>query len=344
MLIRNYVSLRSFNTFGVEASARYYTELDDLSQLYQLLNHEIFCTQPRLILGGGSNVLFVSDFEGLVVRVLLKGISVEAEDEHHVYLKAMAGENWDDFVTYCVGKNYGGLENLTMIPGNVGASPMQNIGAYGVEIKDTFNSLEAVEIETGILYTFNHADCRFGYRDSYFKQEGENRFIILSVIFRLTKANHKIHIQYGDVKQVLEDAGIQSPSISDVMVAIRQIRQSKLPDPAEIGNGGSFFKNPVLEPELFLQLREQWPAIPAYHDSISGRVKTAAGWLIDQAGWKGFTEGEAGVHPRQALVLVNYGNATGSQILNLAGKIKESVKVKFGIELETEVNIVGNDQ
>jgi UDP-N-acetylmuramate dehydrogenase len=341
MIFSQNISLKKYNTFGIEAIADYYTELDNLSQIPDLLGHELFVKQPMLVLGGGSNILFIENFKGLVIKVLLKGIDIVQQDDHYAYVKGMAGENWEDLVEYCISHQLGGLENLTLIPGCVGASPMQNIGAYGKEVKDTFHSLEALDIASGEIRSFTAEECRFGYRDSYFKQQGKNKFIILSVTFRLTRHGHILNIGYGDVKKVLEEQGVQEPGITDVMNAIRMIRQSKLPDPAEIGNSGSFFKNPVIDAERFEKLHGQWPDIPGYKDAVSGRVKTAAGWLIEKAGWKGFREGDAGVHPKQALVLVNYGTATGMQILNLANRIRLSVLDKFGIDLETEVNIIG---
>lgn len=339
MLIQKDVSLRSVNTFGIDAKAAFYAELthaEELSDVNYAIEQQ---NLALLLLGGGSNVLLANNFPGLVLRIMLKGISLEKKTPNHVFIRAMAGENWEDFVEYCVGNNWGGLENLTLIPGNVGTSPIQNIGAYGVELKDVFYSLEAYEIATGEIHTFYAPDCHFGYRNSFFKQEGKNKFIILSVCFRLTRQHHALNIHYGPVKAELENATITDPTLQDVMHAIQKIRRSKLPDPTELGNAGSFFKNPVLERHQLDVLKEQWPEIPAYEDG-AGKVKTAAAWLIEQAGWKGFRENDAGVHQNQALVLVNYGNASGRQILELAQKIQASVQHTFGILLEMEVNII----
>lgn len=339
MLIRKDVSLRSFNTFGIEANAALFAQLTHTEELTEIIGAIKQQDLSLLLLGGGSNVLLVNDFPGLVLQIMLKGIFLEKETKEHVFVKAMAGENWEEFVEYCVANNWGGLENLTLIPGNVGTSPMQNIGAYGVELKDVFHSLEAYEIATGEIHTFYAPDCHFGYRNSFFKQEGKNKYIILSVCFQLTRQYHTLNIHYGPVKAELENYGITTPGIKDVMQAIQNIRRSKLPDPTELGNAGSFFKNPLLDIQQMDELRKQWAGIPAYEDG-TGKVKTAAAWLIEQAGWKGFRENDAGVHQNQALVLVNYGNATGRQILELAQRIQTSVQETFGISLEMEVNVI----
>jgi len=340
MLVNKNVSLKEYNTFGVEATADYFVELSDVIQFPRLFTLIEQTDQPSLILGGGSNLLFTKErFKGLVIKNSLTGKSIVKETVDHVFVKAMAGENWDNFVSYCVLNNWGGLENLTMIPGNVGTSPMQNIGAYGVELKDVFFSLEALEISTGEIRIFFFEDCNFGYRDSYFKNEGKGRFIIVSVTFKLTKTQHQINADYGSVKDELKLRGVVKPGIRDVMNVINSIRQKKLPDPKELGNAGSFFKNPVLKKEDFQVLKRKWADLPAYPTS-GEYVKTAAGWLIEQAGWKGFREGDVGVHKNQALVLVNYGNAQGAQIQELAKNIQDSVFQKFGIELETEVNLI----
>ncbi len=340
MLIRENISLQRFNTFGIKADTRYYALIEDESQLALPLLKDILCNVPLLILGGGSNVLFVNDFSGLTLHVRLKGISIEKETPDHTYVRAMAGENWEQFVEYCVKNGWGGLENLTLIPGNVGTSPIQNIGAYGVELRDHFYSLEAYEMETGRVHTFYADDCSFGYRDSFFKKEGKGKFIILSVTFRLTTRNHQIVTHYGAIQQQLVQMQIQKPGIADVMNAVQQIRRSKLPDPDKLGNAGSFFKNPLIEPARFDKLLATFPDIPYYTDP-TGNVKIAAGWLIEAAGWKGFREGDAGVHEKQALVLVNFGNAEGKQIFQLAQRIRQSVWYQFGITLEPEVNLIG---
>lgn len=339
MVIKNDVSLRAFNTFGIEAHANSYIELTQLSQLEKIQPFFNNAAYPFLLLGGGSNILLTGDFKGVVARVRLKGITVVEQSSDHILVKAMAGENWEQFVEYCVHRGWGGLENMTMIPGNVGTSPIQNIGAYGSELKDVFHSLEAYELTTGTTHSFSASDCNFGYRDSFFKREGKNKFIILSVCFRLTRNHHNIRLQYGPVKAELEKMEIDEPKIVDVMNAIQNIRRSKLPDPQVLGNAGSFFKNPVLPLSQMEALALQWPGIPSYPDE-SGNKKTAAAWLIEKAGWKGFRRGDAGVHNQQALVLVNYGNATGNEIYHLAREIQHSVQQKFGVELEMEVNIV----
>lgn len=339
MYIKQNFSLLPFNTFGIDVKAAFFVAIKSTEDLLETLSREDLQSLPMLVLGGGSNVLFIKDFPGLVIRMETKGVEVLKQTPDKVYVKAMAGEDWEEFVEYCVARNWGGLENLTLIPGNVGTSPMQNIGAYGVEIKDVFHELQALEIATGKIVTFNREDCRFGYRNSFFKNEGKGKYIILSVVFCLTPDKHTLLLDYGTVKDELHERGITAPRIQDVRDVIRHIRQSKLPDPKELGNAGSFFKNPVLEAGQFAELQRQHPDIPSFSDA-SGKVKTAAAWLIDRAGWKGYREGNVGVHERQALVLVNYGGATGKQVLSLAEKIRESVKEKFGVALEMEVNAI----
>lgn len=340
MQVHDNISLKSFNTFGLDVTARYFAELQSTDQLEELTQLCPWKEHPFLVLGGGSNVLFAENFPGFVLRIATRGITVEKETADYVYVRAMAGEGWESFVEYCVARNLGGIENLTLIPGNVGTSPMQNIGAYGVELKDTFHSLEAFEIATGKIHTFNNADCRFGYRESIFKKEAKNKFIILSVCFRLTRNNHSLRTDYGAVKEQLLMQGVKTPGIKDVMTAIQHIRRSKLPDPKVLGNAGSFFKNPVMEEEDFQALVHRFPDMPSWK-SDTDRVKVPAAWLIERAGWKGYREGDAGVHHQQALVLVNYGKATGNELLELAGKVRNSVSEKFGVQLEPEVNIAG---
>ena len=339
MYIQQNISLLPFNTFGIDVKAAFFAAIKSTEDLLETLSIEDLQSLPMLVLGGGSNILFTTDFPGLVIRMETKGVEVFKQTPDKVYVKAMAGEDWEEFVEYCVARNWGGLENLTLIPGNVGTSPMQNIGAYGVEIKDVFHELQALEIATGKIVTFNREDCRFGYRNSFFKNEGKGKYIILSVVFCLNSDKHTLLLDYGTVKDELQSRGITAPRIQDVRDVIRHIRQSKLPDPKELGNAGSFFKNPVLDAGQFAELQRQHPDIPSFSDA-SGKVKTAAAWLIDRAGWKGYREGNVGVHERQALVLVNYGGATGKQVLSLAEKIRESVKEKFGVALEMEVNAV----
>ncbi|MDJ1471440.1 UDP-N-acetylmuramate dehydrogenase [Cytophagaceae bacterium DM2B3-1] len=333
-------SLKPFNTFGIEAQAHYLAKAEDIETLRDIITAEQFQNTPVLFLGGGSNVLFTKNyFEGLVVLMQIKGISVLKEDDTHVWLQVGAGEVWHEFVLECIKRNLGGVENLSLIPGTVGAAPMQNIGAYGVEIKDTFDSLEAVDRKTGQLRLFTNADCKFGYRESVFKHELKDQYIITSVTFRLVKNPTTYTISYGDIQKTLQEMEVQTPSLRTVSDAVIHIRQSKLPDPKQIGNAGSFFKNPVIPQDLFEQIQQQNPAIPSY-PAESGYVKIPAGWLIEQAGWKGFRVGNVGVHTRQALVLVNYGNGTGEEIRHLSEIIQTSVKERFGVLLHTEVNFI----
>lgn len=338
-ILRN-ISLKSYNTFGIDAGAAFFTELSDEKELPYLLNWIKKSNLPFYLLSGGSNVLFVDDFPGIVIHINIKGIKKIDETDDHVFIQAMAGENWEDFVELCLKNNWGGIENLTLIPGNVGTSPMQNIGAYGVEIKDSFHELKAVELKTGEIKSFHREQCRFSYRDSYFKNDGRDKYLILSVCFRLTRKNHVLNTTYGIINQELDQLGVKQPGLYDVANVIRSIRRSKLPDPAELGNAGSFFKNPLITQEQYNSLKSEYPEMPGFTDA-SGDVKTAAAWFIDKAGWKGYHEGDAGVHKRQALVLVNYGKATGNDILNLSEKIQKSVKEKFNVNLEREVNVVG---
>lgn len=310
-----------------------FTSLRELQQALAELPHEHF-----MFLGGGSNVLFTGDYEGLVLRNCIRGIEVVEENSDYVYLKAYSGENWHDLVMHCVAKNWGGIENLSLIPGTVGAAPMQNIGAYGVELEQVFISLEALNLNKFELETFTREQCAFGYRESVFKRELKGRYFIYSVTLRLEK-HPRIHAEYGDIRQVLNGRGIDSAdaTISDISRAVIEIRQSKLPDPKEIGNSGSFFKNPVITLEHFESLKKQYPDIKGF-EQYNG-VKVPAAWLIEQCGWKGKRIGNTGSHVRQALVLVNYGGATGGEVWQLAQDIIASVDAKFGIRLEPEVNI-----
>ena len=282
-------------------------------------------------------MLLTKNIEKLVVQLDLKGIIVNNTAKNEVFVTAEAGENWHEFVQWCISQNYGGLENLSLIPGNVGTSPIQNIGAYGVEIKDTFHQLEAIEIETGKLKTFTKEECNFGYRNSVFKNKLKGKYIIINVTFKLTKNHHNFNISYGAIKEFLKD--IEHPTLQNIALAVISIRESKLPDPEKIGNSGSFFKNPVISKTKFEKLQEKYPEIPHYIIS-DNEVKIPAGWLIEQSGFKGKRFGEAGVHEKQALVLVNYGNATGLEIYNLAQKIQKTIKSNFDIDLEIEVNVI----
>ncbi|MFD2573337.1 UDP-N-acetylmuramate dehydrogenase [Spirosoma soli] len=334
------VSLKSYNTFGINANARYWVDVSHEEDLKTLLQLTEFIDTPKLILGGGSNVLLCHDFDGLVVKISIQGIDVIREDENHIYVRAGAGVNWHEFVMFCVTHSYAGLENLSLIPGTVGAAPMQNIGAYGVELEQVFESLTAVHIPTGEQKTFTHSDCAFGYRESAFKRELKGQYIITSVTFQLDK-HPTFHTRYGAIQETLAEMGVtdENLSISAISQAVIRIRRSKLPDPAQIGNAGSFFKNPEIAKTQFDELKAEYPSLPGYPIG-EDKVKVPAGWLIEQAGWKGYRSGDAGVHTKQALVLVNYGSATGPDILALAKRVQESVLDKFGVIITPEVNVI----
>lgn len=336
MQIQYNISLKSYNSFGIDVAAKCLAGFSSLDDLEALLNEKPE-GEPFLILGGGSNVLFTRDFDGWVLRNELKGISLVKEDEDHIWVDASAGENWHGFVLYCISMGWAGIENLSLIPGNVGATPMQNIGAYGVEIKDVFESLEACSINDRTIHTFTKKDCKFGYRESVFKHALKNQFVITKVRFRLDK-KPVFKTSYGAIQQELETMGIKNLSIQAISNAVIRIRQSKLPDPAVVGNAGSFFKNPEIPTEKYMELKAQLPDLPGYPGKM-GLTKIPAGFLIEKAGWKGYREGDIGVHPKQALVLVNYGQANGAQIYALSEKIVNSVEGLFGISLEKEVNI-----
>ena len=338
MDIEENYALKSLNTFGLDVKARYFVAVKSVEELRTILADPMYGQLPRLVLGGGSNLLFTKDFEGIVIKMDIKGREKIKENDEHVWLKAGAGENWHQFVLYCIENNYAGLENLSLIPGTVGAAPMQNIGAYGVEIKDVFEVLEAVNIEDGTVRAFTNHECQFGYRHSIFKQEVKHQYIIVSATFRLNK-KPVFNTSYGAIQENLEKSGVETLSIKAISDAVIHIRQSKLPDPTKVGNAGSFFKNPSIEAGLFAQLKKAYPTIPGYVQP-DGLVKVPAGWLIEQCGWKGKTVGNAGVHADQALVLVNRGNAKGTEIKQLAEAVQASVQEKFGIALSPEVNIV----
>lgn len=330
------LNLKPYNTFGIAAKALHFSTFTDWRQLPELISAHP--NLPLLILGGGSNVLFTADFEGVVLRNEIKGIQKVAEDEAYVYVKSGAGEIWHEFVLYCITHHWSGLENLSLIPGSVGASPMQNIGAYGVEIKDVFHELSAYHIATGEIHQFDNQQCQFGYRESVFKRALKNQYIIIDVTFKLNKqANLKT--SYGAIQQELEKLKISEPTIQDISKAVIAIRQSKLPDPKVLGNAGSFFKNPVVSMQLFETIQEQYPEVSFYPISAT-EVKLAAGWLIEKAGFKGLKVGHCGVHEKQALVLVNYGGSTGQEILDLSTQIIEKIQQLFGLTLEREVNII----
>ena len=337
MNIQENISLKPYNTFGIEASSKLFSDFNSVKELQEILDSP-YKTEPRLVLGGGSNILLTQNFNGLTLRNNLKGIEIVKEDDSHVWVKSQGGENWHDFVLWCIDNNFAGIENMSLIPGSVGASPMQNIGAYGVEIKDVFEELEALNIETLKVEKFSHSDCNFGYRESVFKRVLKNKYIITSVTYILNKKPN-FNTSYGAIETELENMKIQDLSIKAISDAVINIRSSKLPDPKEIGNSGSFFKNPVIDNKLFEQVKANHPEVANY-PAGEGKTKLAAGWLIDQAGWKGKTINNYGVHKKQALVLVNYGGATGQEIYNLSTEIIESIKEKYGIELEREVNII----
>ena len=336
--IKEDVSLHKYNTFHIVSVARYYTEINELSQFLELIASGELNRNAVLLLGGGSNVLFKGDFNGIVVHINNKGIEAGEKNDETILVKAAAGENWHEFVTYCVNHGYGGLENLSLIPGNVGSCPIQNIGAYGVEVKDTFHSLEAVDLQTGEIKVYYWDECSFGYRDSIFKHELKGKVAIWSVTFRLN-LRPELHIEYGAIEQELALQAIENPGIADVSKAVCSIRRSKLPDPAVLGNAGSFFKNPTVDVQFADKIKETFPGLVSY-PMDNKTVKLAAGWLIEQCGWKGYREGYAGVHENQALVLVNYGNASGTDIITLAHKVQNSVYERFGVKLEMEVNVI----
>ena len=338
MQFRENISLKPFNSFGIAVNASHFASFQSLEELEELLAISDAENKPPFILGGGSNILLTEDLDQWVLKNEMKGIEKIKEDDDFVYLKAGAGENWHGFVMECVKNNWGGVENLSLIPGNVGASPMQNIGAYGVEIKDAFVELEAFHRTERQLVRFNLKDCDFGYRESVFKQRYKDQFVLLNVTYRLRK-QPIFNTSYGAIEEELRRMGVESLSIAAISQAVINIRTSKLPDPTIIGNAGSFFKNPEVDQGKFLSLKKDFPAVLGY-PMADGKVKLAAGWMIEQCGWKGFRRGDAGCHERQALVLVNYGRATGEEIFALSEEILQSVLKKFGVALQREVNII----
>lgn len=332
------ISLLPLNTFHIKARARYFAEVRSVADILEIQATTIFKDNERLILGGGSNMLLTGNFDGLVIKVSIPGIELEREDLHHYYVKANAGVVWHEFVLYCIEHGYAGVENLSLIPGQVGAAPMQNIGAYGVELKDVCVAVEALDINTGTITTFSNADCEFGYRESVFKHRLRDQYIITAVHFRLNKTP-KLNISYGDIKATLDEMNVFDYTIKAISDAVVKIRSSKLPNPAELGNAGSFFKNPTVSFEKCSELIAKYPLMPHYPQP-GGDVKLPAGWLIEQCGWKGKRVGNTGSHAKQALVLVNYGNATGHEVYQLAMDIKQSVMDKFGVEINPEVNLI----
>ena len=341
MQIQENYSLKPFHTFHLNVRASKFATFTNEDELDQLLSSH---RGSRMILGGGSNILFTKDFPGIVLKNDIRGISVVHEDEEHVYVQVGAGENWHSFVMYAIDRGWSGIENLSLIPGNVGASPMQNIGAYGVELSVVFWNLQAFHMNERKLYTLTENDCEFGYRDSVFKRGYKDQFVILNVTFKLRK-RPIFHTTYGAITQELEKMGVKELSIRAISQAVINIRSSKLPNPDQIGNAGSFFKNPTVPKEKYLQIRSKFPDIVAY-ENMDGSMKLAAGWLIEHCGpdknssWKGYRKADAGCHEKQALVLVNYGNASGAEIHDLSERIRKSVQSKYGVTLETEVNII----
>lgn len=328
-------NLKKYNTFGVTAYASDFAEVTSEDQFREL----ILKNSNALILGGGSNILFTNNYDGLVIHNSLKGIEVVDRNDHHVSVKVASGEIWHDFVMHAITNNWGGVENLSLIPGTVGAAPMQNIGAYGVEAKETITRVDAIDRSTGVSRSFTNEECRFGYRESVFKRELKEKFFISSVTLSLTNNKHRLNTTYGAIADTLREMNVSAPTIRDVSDAVIKIRRSKLPDPNVIGNAGSFFKNPVIHADLYHKLKERYPSMPGY-TSENQEVKVPAGWLIEQCKLKGVRRGNVGVHEHQALVLVNYGDGTGEEILELSKEIQRIVHETFGIELNAEVNIV----
>lgn len=330
-------SLKTYNTFGIEAKAKQFVAVHSIAELQTVLTENP--TAKKFILGGGSNMLLTQNIDALVIHVDLKGKEIIDENDDFAWVESQAGENWHEFVSWTIDQNLGGLENLSLIPGNVGTTPIQNIGAYGAEIKDTFVLCEALHIDTQELVIFKKDECKFGYRESIFKNEVKDEFIITSVVFKLTKRNHQLNTSYGAIETELANHNILNPTLKDVSNAVIAIRKSKLPDPKELGNSGSFFKNPVILKTDFEKIQQQFPDIPHYVVSET-EVKVPAGWLIEQAGFKGKRFGDAGIHKNQALVLVNYGNATGQEILAVAHDIQATILKTYGIAIQAEVNII----
>lgn len=336
--IKKDFSLKGLNTFGVEAKSKFFSSFSTYNELKELLKFKKEKKLPLLVLGAGSNILFTSDFEGITLKNELKGKRLISEDQNFYYVQSYAGENWHSFVEFCIENNYAGIENLSLIPGTVGAAPIQNIGAYGVELKDVFYSLEAINSETLEIENFYLNDCKFGYRNSVFKNEKKNKYIILSLTLKLNKVA-KINTSYGQIEDELNKMKIKKPTIKDISKAIINIRKNKLPDPEKIGNAGSFFKNPIIDEKLFNKILKKYPKIPFFKIG-KNKIKIPAAWLIEECGWKGKQVNNCGVYKKHALVIVNYGGATGKEILNLSENIKKDVMIKFGIKLEREVKVI----
>lgn len=329
--------LKAYNTFGIEVFAKRFVLFDTVEKVLQTIRDGLFLGHDFLILGGGSNILFTKNFDGIVIKNEISGITIVEETDAHIFLKSGSGEVWHNVVLHCVGNNWGGIENLSLIPGTVGAAPIQNIGAYGVELKDTLYHVEAINLETGAIRTFSNEECSFGYRNSIFKSELKNKYFITAITLELKK-DPELNTSYGAIQQTLEKNNIRELSVKTISDAVIEIRKSKLPDPSVLGNAGSFFKNPEIETSHFEMLKKDFPFMPGYPSKE--KIKVPAGWLIEQCGWKGKRLGNTGAHKDQALVLVNYGGATGQEIYDLAMKIKDSVKEKFSIDITPEVNIL----
>ncbi|MFT5252025.1 MAG: UDP-N-acetylmuramate dehydrogenase [Flavobacteriales bacterium] len=337
MEIKSNFSLKNYNSFGIESLAKQFIAVHTLNEIKTVLLENPTC--QKFILGGGSNMLLTQDIDALVIHIDLKGKKVIQEDDENVWVECQAGENWHEFVLWTINQDYGGLENMSLIPGNVGTTPVQNIGAYGTEIKDTMLSCDAIAIKNQTIKTFTNLECHFGYRESVFKNKFKDHYIITSVVFQLTKKNHKINTSYGDILGELSKKEILNPSLKDISDAVITIRKSKLPDPKELGNSGSFFKNPIISKKDFAPIHLKFPEMKYYEVSETA-VKVPAGWLIEQVGFKGRRFGDAGVHKNQALVLVNYGKATGQEILALSKDIQATVFKTFGIHIDAEVNVI----
>ena len=337
MHIQENFSLKNYNTFGIEAKAKLFVAVNSVTELQTILREN--SNKKKFLLGGGSNMLLTQDIDALVIHVNLKGKKIVQENEDFVWVESMAGENWHEFVLWTIDQDFGGLENMSLIPGNVGTTPVQNIGAYGTEIKDTFVSCEAIRIDNQESKIFTKDECNFGYRESIFKHDVKDQFIITSVVFKLTKRNHKINTSYGDITKELQNQNVTLPTLKDVSNAVIAIRKSKLPDPKELGNSGSFFKNPIISKTKFQKIQAKFPDIKFYELSAT-EVKVPAGWLIENAGLKGYRKNDAGVHKNQALVIVNYGNATGQEILELSKFVQKTVFDKYEIAIEAEVNVI----
>lgn len=335
--IKHNISLKKYNTFSIDVKAKHFISVTKIEEFYEILKLKEY--PEKFILGGGSNMLLTKNIDALVIHINIKGIEVLSQKKNEVIVKVSAGENWHDFVLWAINHNYGGIENLSLIPGNVGTAPIQNIGAYGVELKDVFVECNAIEIETQKNTTFSLNDCKFGYRDSIFKKDVKGQYIITSVTFKLTDIEHHLNTSYGAIQEILNKQELPNPSVKDISNAVISIRKNKLPDPNEIGNSGSFFKNPIINKFDFQKLSELFPDVPHYVIT-ENEIKIPAGWLIEQCGFKGKRYGDAGVHKNQALVLVNYGNATGIEIWDLALRIQETVKNRFNINIQPEVNVI----